>query len=410
MAKRRRVFISVCEDSADVHAAALMRCAREMLPECEFYGLTGPRMRALGAETLYDFTAHAAMLSGVLSVIGHARRATRIVQQSWRERPPDLVLLLDSPELHLRFARRARRLGLPVLYYIAPQTWAAREYRNRRIARDVNRLACILPFEEEYFRKAGVNAEFVGHPLFETLAAARPDEARVMELRGAGRSGEAPRPGLATASGPVLALLPGSRRHVIEALLPRQLQVVRRLHEHGLAVRAVISCVAPDRRALIEEHLAAAGLPASIVEGDNASVLAAADLVLVASGTAVLEVAFHRKPMIVMYDAGPWLAWMHRLVGRFVLKLPHLSLVNILGRARVVPEFMPFIRDTAAVADVAARLIADEAWRGLMVEQMDRLLRPLEESRASKRTCEIMAEMLNLEPVAAGAGAISGQR
>jgi lipid A disaccharide synthetase len=121
----------------------------------------------------------------------------------------------------------------------------------------------------------------------------------------------------------------------------------------------------------------------------------------------VLEVAFHRKPMIVMYDAGPWLAWMHRLVGRFVLKLPHLSLVNILGRARVVPEFMPFIRDTAAVADVAARLIADEAWRGLMVEQMDRLLRPLEESRASKRTCEIMAEMLNLEPVAAGAGAIS---
>ena len=410
MAKRRRVFISVCEDSADVHAAALMRCAREMLPECEFYGLTGPRMRALGAETLYDFTAHAAMLSGVLSVIGHARRATRIVQQSWRERPPDLVLLLDSPELHLRFARRARRLGLPVLYYIAPQTWAAREYRNRRIARDVNRLACILPFEEEYFRKAGVNAEFVGHPLFETLAAARPDEARVMELRGAGGRGEPPRPGLAAASGPVLALLPGSRRHVIETLLPRQLQVVRRLHERGLAVKAVISCVAPDRRPLIEEHLAAAGLPASIVEGDNATVLAAADLVLVASGTAVLEVAFHRKPMIVMYDAGPWLAWMHRLVGRFVLKLPHLSLVNILGRARVVPEFMPFIRDTAAVADVAARLIADEAWRGLMVEQMDRLLRPLEESRASERVCEIMAEMLNLEPVAAGAGAISGQR
>jgi lipid-A-disaccharide synthase len=389
MATARRVFISVCEDSADVHAASLLRCARELLPDCRFYGMTGPRMRALGAHTLYDFTRHAAMLSGVFSIIGHARRATRIVEHSWRERPPDLVLLLDSPELHLRFARRARQLGLPVLYYIAPQTWAAREYRNRRIARDVDRLACILPFEEEYFHASDVNAEFVGHPLFETLDSNRPDAGRVAELRAAG--------------GPVLALLPGSRRHVIDAMLPRQLEVVRRLHERGLAVKAAISCVAEDRRALIEEHLVVAGLPASIVAGDNATLLTAADLVLVASGTAALEVAFYRKPMIVMYDAGRWLERAHGLVGRLILKLPHLSLLNILAGTRVVPEFMPFLRDTRPVAQVAARLIEDQAWRRLMIEQMDRAVQPLENSRPSERVCAIMAEMLGLEAVPVGA-------
>ncbi len=380
MKTARRIFISVCEDSADVHAAALLRCAREALPGCEFYGLTGPRMRAAGVDTLYDFTAHAAMLSGVLRLIGHARRATAIVEQSWRDRPPDLVLLLDSPELHLRFARRAHRLGRPVLYYIAPQTWAARAYRNRRIGRDIDRLACILPFEEPYFRSAGVNAEFVGHPLFETLADCRPDPVRVGELRAAG--------------GPVLALLPGSRRHVIDAMLPRQLDVVRRLRESGLAVWAAISCVAEDRRPLIEGHLSAARSTARIVTADNASLLTAADLVLVASGTATLEVAHYRKPMIVMYDAGRLMQWGNRLVGRWLSKLPHLSLVNILAGTRVVPEFMPFLRDTRPVADVAVRLLADETWRRLMIDQIGEVVRPLEESRASERVCRIMAEML----------------
>jgi lipid-A-disaccharide synthase len=393
MATVRRVFISVCEDSADVHAASLMRCARGLLPGCRFYGMTGPRMRALGAHTLYDFTRHAAMLSGVLSVIGHARRATRIVEHSWRERPPDLVVLLDSPELHLRFARRARRLGLPVLYYIAPQTWAAREYRNRRIARDVDRLACILPFEEEYFRAAGVDAEFVGHPLFETLADGQADAGRVAELRAAG--------------GPVLALLPGSRRHVIDTMLPRQLEVVRRLHERGVAAKAAVSCVAADRRSLIEEHVAAAGFPARVVESDNASLLSAADLVLVASGTAALEVAFYRKPMIVMYDAGRWLERAHGVAGGLILKLPHLSLVNILAKGRVVPEFMPFLREAGPVAELAARLIEDEDWRDLMVEQIDRAARPLEGSRASEHVCAIMAEMLGLKAVPVGVPASS---
>ncbi len=381
MNPQRRVFISVCEHSADLHGAALVRAAAKLFPHVGFYGLTGPRMRGAGVETLYDFTAHSAMLSGVLSVIGHARRALRLIEESWRREPPDLVVLLDSPELHLRLARRARRLGLKVLYYIAPQTWAARAYRNRQIARAVDALACILPFEEPYFRRVGIAAEYVGHPLWEALPA--PDAAQVAELR--------------RGADPLVALLPGSRRHVIDALLPRQLQVIQGLRQRGRALRVAVSCVEEDRKAGIEAHLRAAGDDARVVVGKHAGLLQAADLVLVASGTATLEVACYRKPMVVMYHAGGLLEWPYRLLGRRVIRLPHLCLVNILAGARVVPEFMPFVRDCGPVTEVADRLLTDAVWRDLMCRQLDAVIRPLEGSQASAAVCEIMARLLGME-------------
>jgi lipid-A-disaccharide synthase len=376
----KRVFISVAEDSADVHAAALIRTAAELLPDCRFYGLTGPRMRAAGAETIADLTSHAAMLAGVVSLVGRAWRTVRLVERSWRSDPPDLVMLLDSPELHLRLAKRAKQLGLPVLYYIAPQTWAARERRNKQIAENVDRLACILPFEEMYFRQVSVQAEYVGHPLFETLRCEAPQPGVADRLRADGH--------------PVVALLPGSRQHVIDAMLPLQLEVIRSLRAAGTALTAAISCVSPQRRDQIQRHLSASGESATIIVGDNAGLLTACDLALVASGTATLQVAFYRKPMIVMYDAGPLLSVFHRLFGRLVIRTPHLALVNVLAQRRIVPEFMPFVRDTQAVAKTAAQLLSDDAWRRLMIQQLDELIAPLEQSEASDKVCRMIERMI----------------
>jgi len=376
----KRVFISVAEDSADVHAAALIRTAAEALPHCRFYGLTGPRMRAAGAQTIADLTSHAAMLTGVVSLVGRAWRTVRLVERSWRSNAPDLVVLLDSPELHLRLAKRAKRLGLPVLYYIAPQTWAARQRRNKQIAENVDRLACILPFEQDYFRRASVQAEYVGHPLFETLRYEVPQPDVGDRLWAAGH--------------PVVALLPGSRRHVIDAMLPLQLEVIRHLRAAGTSLTAAISCVSPQRRDQIQWHLSASGESAEIIVGDNASLLTACDLALVASGTATLQVAFYRKPMIVMYDAGPLLSVFHRLFGRLVIRTPHLALVNVLAQRRIVPEFMPFVRDTEAVARTATQLLSDDAWRRLMIQQLDELIAPLEHSEASDNVCRMIGETL----------------
>ena len=380
MARAADIFISVAEDSADIYAASLVRAAKEQMPGASFYGLTGPRMRAAGVETIFDLTSHAAMLAGVASIIGRAWKALRAVERAWKERRPSLVVLLDSPELNLRFARRAKRLGIPVLYYIAPQTWASRDGRNAQIAHDVDRLACILPFEEAYFRRQLVYADYVGHPLFEALGKEAPKDDVVDRLR-AGKA-------------PVVAVLPGSRRHVIDAMLPKQLEVLRRLRTRGTVIKPLVSCVAADRVQQIRRHIIASGHAAETVVDDNASLLTAADLTLVASGTATLHVAHYRKPMIVMYDAGKLLRWPYRLLGRRLIKTPHLSLVNILAGARVVPEFMPFVRDLDAVAVVADQLLKDATRREIMVRQMDAAVGPLEGTQASAQVCRMIVELL----------------
>lgn len=388
-----RVFISVAEDSADLHASSLVRTARQALPNVTFHGLTGPRLRGLGVETVFDMTAHATMLSGILGALRRGREALAAAERSWDARRPDLVIVMDSSALHLPMAKRAKRRGLPVLYYIAPQTWASRPGRNRVLARNVDRVACILPFEEAHFLRHGVAAEYVGHPLFEALAGRRVDETRLAELRASGR--------------PVVAVLPGSRRQVVEAVLPKQLEVARLVAERMGGLTLAISAVSEEREAQIRSivvHSAAGSRSsgsggtafegAAILRDDNATLLTAADLALVASGTATLEVAAYRKPMVVMYDAGRLMRVGYWLGGRRLLHTPHLALVNVLAGARVVPEFMPFLGDLRPIAEVAARLISDRTWRELMVQQLDALVQPLEGSRASERVCALAAAII----------------
>lgn len=380
-----------------MHAAALMRVVRRELPNATFEGLTGPRTRAIGAANVFDMAAHAAMLTGVFKVIGKGLAASNETLRRWGEARPDLLLLIDSPELNLPLAAHARRQGIPVLYYIAPQTWASREYRVRRIRRDIDRLACILPFEEDYFRRFGINAHYVGHPLFESLRAEKPDVGRVAQLR-------------EDRAAPLIAILPGSRKHVVETMLPLQLGVVDELREMGVSHRIAISAAGADRLAWIQqqvcrrgrvprvifEHNQAAPVTSdavSIVVDDNASLLCAADLVLVASGTATLHVAAYRKPMIVMYDAGALLRQAHRWLGRWILHTPHLSLVNILAGCRVVPEFMPSVPPAKEVARVARDLLSDRDWQLQMTTELDGIISPLESTNPSERVCEMIREL-----------------
>lgn len=375
-----RIFVSVAEDSADIHAASLLRAARERLPDAEFYGLTGPRLRAAGVETIADLASHAAMLTGTFGLIGKGWRALHAARRAWLHRRPDAVLLIDSPELHLPMARAAKRERIPVLYYVAPQTWASRAYRNRRIACDIDLLACILPFEEAFFRREGVNAEFVGHPLFEALARETPDAANLVRL-------DHPGP-------PLIALLPGSRAHVIDGVLRLQLRVIEHLRALGVAHRVAISAVDDARAGRIRDLLARQATQADVVVADNAALLTAANLVLVASGTATLHVAHYRKPMIVMYDAGALLSMLHAPLGRYFLHTPHLSLVNVLAGRRIVPEFMPSVPDAACVARTAAALLRDAGWRARIVADLDAVVAPLESSRASERVCDLLDSLI----------------
>jgi lipid-A-disaccharide synthase len=371
-----RVFISAAEVSGDRHGAELIRAIRELRPETTFFGVAGPAMQAAGCEPIEDFTARATMLVGAVRLAGHAYRLVRQVGREVRERRPDVAILVDSPALHLPMARHIRAADCPVLYYIAPQLWAWAPWRIGRVRRRVNRMAVILPFEEVYFRRRGVAAEFVGHPLATQLAAEQRSPQAVERLKQLGR--------------PLIACLAGSRKHVVQEVLPGQIEVARAIAADHPQAGFVFAAANDSAAEMIRPALASERFRYRLEVGRNADVLSAADFALCASGTATLEVAWHGVPMIVMYNGSKW---GYRLVGRWLITTPHLCLVNILAGRRVVPEFMPYYTSTRPIADEALAILASPQQQAAMKADLANVVESLGSGNAATRTARMAVEL-----------------
>jgi len=274
-------------------------------------------------------------------------------------------------------AKPLRAAGVPVLDYIAPQLWAWAPWRIRRVRKRVTRMAVILPFEEAYFRARNVDAHYVGHPLIEQLGNVQPDDAAVTDYK---RTGS-----------PIVACLPGSRRHVIAEVLPGQIEIARAITRRHSHAAFIFSAADTDTAILIRSALTGEDFRARIEVAGNAEILAAADLALVASGTATLEVAWHRVPMVVMYNGSKW---GYRLVGRFLIRTPHLCLVNILAGRRVVPEFMPYYTSTEPIAGEALDLLANAQRRADMQRDLEGVIRTLGTADAADHTARMALDMI----------------
>jgi lipid-A-disaccharide synthase len=312
-----RVLLSAGEPSGDLHGAALARALRARRPDVELYGLGGPLMEAEGVRLL----AHVDDLA-VMGFVEVARRARYFagllgrIRRELRGAVPALVLPIDYPGLNARLARMAKRRGVPVLYYIAPQVWAWHRSRVRTLARDVDRLAVILPFEADIFRAAGADVTFVGHPL---LDRARP---------AASRAGFCAAHGL-DPDRPVLALLPGSRRQEVERLAA--------LFE---AAAAKVLQTRPDVQPVVAE---AASVPPAAWTGSRLprvtgawDLLHHAEAAIVKSGTGTLEAALAGVPLVVCYRTGR-LTW---ALARRLVDVPHVGLVNLVAAERIAPELL----------------------------------------------------------------------
>lgn len=335
-------------------------------------------MREAGCEAIADLTRKAGMLTGVFGLLGTGLRLLRSVDRLLAERRITAAVVIDSPTLHLPMSRIIRRRSVPLLYYVAPQMWAWGAWRIGKLRRRASRVAVILPFEEEFFRARGVEAEFVGHPLFEELAAHPPDPAQVARLRTVGQ--------------PLIALLPGSRKHVVSEVLPGQLEVAAGIQDRFPQAGFALSVAGEPVAAIVREAVARgpSGLRITCVEGAPGAVIGAADLVLVASGTTTLEVAHHRKPMIVMYNAS---RVFYHLLGRWLLTTPHLSLPNILAGRRIVPEFMPFYRSTKPIFESSIGILEDAGERSRMSGALGKLADRLSGSGASARVAGMLVGM-----------------
>lgn len=330
------IFVSAGEVSGDLHAAALLSELRRQRPDLAAWGVGGPRLAAAGQRQSAGIEELS--LVGVTEVLPRLAAIVGLLRRLKRElalRRPAVVLLVDAPDFNLRLAAAAHRLGLRVVYFITPQVWAWRRSRLREMRRTVDLALCILPFEAPIFSQAGVRAEYVGHPLTDLVRPSGPSAAL--------RAGF----GL-DASRPVIALLPGSRRSEVRALLPALLGAARQLARRTPRPQFLVPAASPLLRPLLEP-LAGEPLQARIVPGRAWDCLAAADAAVVASGTATLEAALIGTPFVTVYRVS---ALSHAIARRLV-RASWISLPNLLLGEEAVREL---IQDDCRQETIAAEI------------------------------------------------------
>ncbi len=340
-------MLSAGEVSGDLHGSTLCRAIQALRPDVQLVGMGGPRMAAAGMDVLADPTREAVV--GTNEALRHLPalyQAYRRLVRRLREHPPCALVVIDFPEFNLRLARQARRAGVPVLYFIPPQLWAWRRGRIRQMARRITRVLAILPFERDLYERAGVPVEFVGHPLLDVLPLSLGrDEARR-------RLGLDP-------SEVVVGLLPGSRREEVARLLPAMIGAARHLAEAGDARHFVLGLAPTVDRAAVATLLGSldgARAPrVDVHEGRTYDVMAAADVHLIASGTATLEAALLGVPMVICYRVS-------RVTEAFVralVRVPWAGLPNIVAGRAIVPEILQDEVSDERLAAEVSRLLTD---------------------------------------------------
>jgi lipid-A-disaccharide synthase len=318
------IAIVAGEASGDLHGAGLVEALRRHAPQLAFSGMGGARMRAAGVRLLAD--AGETAVVGV-SELWEKRRALQTALRALRahltEARPALLICIDFPDFNLLLARTARRLGIPVCYFISPQVWAWRRGRVRTIRRLVRKMLVLFPFEEPLYRAAGVDVAFVGHPLLDVLASVPPRE-RCREQLGVAEGVK------------VLGLLPGSRAAELRRHLPLLLDAAGKVcaAEPGVAVLMGLSETA--ERAAVEAAVARAGVPAQVIQGRTHEVIRAADFLLAVSGTVTLEAAVLETPMLITYRVGSLSYWL----GRCLIRVAFVGLPNLVANAAIVPELL----------------------------------------------------------------------
>jgi len=346
-----RIYLSAGEVSGDQLGASLARALLTENPDLALEGYGGPEMERAGVEILYPLPSLAVM--GLVRVIRHLptlRRLLRDTESYLAETRPAAVVLIDYPGWHFVVAKVARRLGIPVVQFVAPQLWAWAPWRIRKVRQRVDRLLVLLPFEEVYFRDRGVEARYVGHPLVDRLARIAADMP--------------PRP---EGGARLLGILPGSRHQEWSRLLPVFLHTARSLIGDRRRLEIRIGCAKEEFRSEMEKIVHASGLAARVEVGATHAIQRDAELVLTSSGTSTLECTYFLTPMVVAYPAGLLTRWGARLA----ITAPYFALTNLLAGRELVPELLVTGVEAPTVTEAAAEILDNPARRSAILEGLE---------------------------------------
>ena len=375
--KNKRVFVSVNDPSADAHCAGLISALRHSGAGIEFVGIGGPKMAAAGCELIENTVGRAVMTYTAIAHAGHYYKLVRRVRRYLREHPVDLVIVCDSPAFNFHVAKEARRAGIRTLFYVAPQLWAWASWRIHKLRRCCDKLCCILPFEEDWFRQRGVDTTFVGNPLLDKLP---------RDLTGLRKDYSRFDPNQVK-----VALMPGSRLAEIESLWRPMQEIAVELQRRYPGASFTAVAASAERRQLLE-RTQIPGFTCEYSVDTVRQTAAAVDFSLVASGSATLEVASSGCPMVVMYQTNRVL-W--QLVGRWLVHPKFFTLVNLLADRELVPEFMPYFTSTDPIVQRIDGYLQDRSLLTRTSNEMIDMVEPLTRRKASEEAARVVVGMLS---------------
>jgi len=381
--KSKKILLVAGEVSGDLHGSHLVEALQRIEPEIQFFGVGGEGLERRGMKLLYP--AHSLSVVGITEVFVKLRtvlKALRGLKGSLEREKPDLIILIDFPEFNLRLAKIAHRRGIPVLYYISPQIWAWRPQRIKLIARVVKKMIVLFPFEVPLYETAGVDVEWVGHPLLDIVKPTLPKEKAFREF------GLDPKRR-------TIGLLPGSRIHEIERLLPPLLASVHLLQKEIPDLQFVIPLAPGISKTILSSQMKNVSFPVKVVEGFTYDVMNLSELLITASGTATLEGAILGKPMIIIYKVSLPSYW----VGRALIRVDHIGLVNLVAEKEIAPELIQKDVNPQRIADEAFRILRDPTLSRKMAEAMDEVRQKLGEPGAAQRAAQIVVSLLHEQQV-----------
>ena len=360
-----KFFVIAGEASGDMHGANLVKAIKLLAPNAQFEGFGGQRLEAEGMKMLRPLDKLNFM--GFLEVVqnlGTVRENFKICKKALAENKPDAIILIDYPGFNLRMAKWAKQRGIKVFYYISPQVWAWKENRVKQMKKNIDRLMVILPFEKEFFAKHGMDVDFVGHPLIDEIEARN----QKLEIR----------------KEKVIALLPGSREQEIKHILPEMLAVMEHFPDYHFIIGK-----APGRTAAFYQSRFNLG-NAKVFEDGTYKLLARSKAALVASGTATLETGLLKVPQIVCYKA----SGLSVRIARSLIKVPYISLVNLILDKPAVKELIQSELNTNAIVADLKRLLNDDKAQEAMQNDYDDLWNALGSGGASERAAKLIVNDL----------------
>jgi len=377
--KSKKILLVAGEVSGDLHGSHLVEAIQRIEPGVRFLGVGGEGLEKRGVKLLYP--AHSLSVVGLTEVfvkLGTILKVLRGLKRSLKREKPDLVILIDLPEFNLRLAKIAHRRGIPILYYISPQVWAWRPKRIRLIAQLVKKMVVLFPFEVPLYEAAGVDVEWVGHPLLDIVKPTLPKEKAFQQF------GLDPKQR-------TIGLLPGSRSHEVERLLPPLLASAHLLQKEIPDLQFVIPLAPGIPKTILSSQMKHRSLPVKVVEGFTYDVMNLSELLITASGTATLEGAILEKPMIIIYKVSFLTYW----IGRALIRVDHIGLVNLVAEKEIAPELIQKEVHPQRIADEALRILRDPILSRKMSESMGEVRQKLGKPGAAQRAARIVTSLLH---------------